>query len=100
MIVTDDNFDSIINSHKVVLIDFWAPWCGPCTKYSPILDEIAEENNIWLGKINVDENVLKTKEYQVSSIPTVVVFEDGKAVSTIIGALPKHKLLEKISEWI
>ena len=100
MIVTDSNFDEIIKSHKTVLIDFWAEWCGPCKKYSPILDEVSSENSIWIGKINVDENPIKAGEYSISSIPTVIVFNDGIPVKTLLGAMPKHKLVQEIKEWI
>lgn len=100
MIVTDDTFDEIINNHKVILVDFWAEWCGPCKKISPILDEISEEKNLWIGKLNVDENPKKTLEYAVSTIPTMVLFKDGKPVKTIIGAKPKHLMLKELEEWI
>ena len=60
MIVTDESFDKVLESHNLVLIDFWAPWCGPCKKVSPILDEISNECNLWVGKLNVDENPIKS----------------------------------------
>ena len=69
MIVTDESFDSVLQNHKLVLIDFWAPWCGPCRKVSPILDEISNECGLWVGKLNVDENPVKTAEYSVTTIP-------------------------------
>ena len=100
MIVTDDNFDSVVSSHKTILIDFWAPWCGPCKKLSPILDEISSERGLWVGKLNVDENPIKSAEYSITSIPYMVLFRSGKPVKTIAGAKPKHILLEELSEWI
>lgn len=100
MIVTDENFDRVLNSHNLVLIDFWAPWCGPCLKLSPILDEISIEKGLWVGKLNVDENPIKSEEYSVHSIPTMVLFKSGKPVKTITGAKPKHLLLKELSEWI
>jgi thioredoxin 1 len=100
MIVTDESFDSILQNHKLVLIDFWAPWCGPCRKVSPILDEISNECGLWVGKLNVDENPVKTAEYSVTTIPYMVLFKEGKPVKKIIGAKPKHVLLEELAEWI
>jgi thioredoxin 1 len=100
MIVTDESFDSVLKSHNIVLIDFWAPWCGPCKKLSPILDEISAENNLWVGKLNVDENPIKSGQFSVTSIPTMVLFKDGEPVKTIVGAHPKHKLIRELSEWI
>ena len=100
MLVTDANFDEVISSNKVVLIDFWAEWCGPCRILGPILDEISNETGLLVGKLNVDENLEKTKEYSVQSIPSMVLFEDGKAVHTMVGAMPKHRLLKELSKWI
>ncbi len=100
MIVTDESFDNVLKSHDLVLVDFWAPWCGPCKKISPILDEISEERGLWVGKLNVDENPIKSAEYSVSSIPYMVLFKSGKPVKTITGAKPKHVMLEELSEWI
>jgi thioredoxin 1 len=99
MIVTDESFNNVIESNGLVLIDFWAEWCGPCKRVSPILDEISEEHGILVGKLNIDENPIKPLEFSVSSIPTMVLFEDGVVVKTIIGAKPKHKMLEELSEW-
>jgi thioredoxin 1 len=99
MIVTDESFNEVIKSNGLVLIDFWAEWCGPCKKVSPILDEISKEHGILVGKLNVDENPLKPVEFSVSSIPTMVLFEDGVVIKTIIGAMPKHKMLEELSPW-
>jgi thioredoxin 1 len=100
LIVTDESFDSVIESHNLVLIDFWAPWCGPCKRISPILDEISNERGLWIGKLNVDENPVKSAEYSVTSIPYMVLFKSGKPVKTISGAKPKHVMLEELSEWI
>ena len=100
MNITDTTFEDTINSHKIVLVDFWAEWCGPCKKLSPILDEISLENNLWVAKLNVDENPIKTAEFSVTSIPTMVLFEGGRPVKTIIGAKPKHVLVEELSKWI
>ena len=100
MIVTDESFDKVLESHDLVLIDFWAPWCGPCKKVSPILDEISNERGLWVGKLNVDENPIKPVEYSVTSIPYMVLFKSGRPVKTIIGAKPKHLILEELSEWI
>ena len=99
MILTDENFEQVIKSNGLVLVDFWAEWCGPCKKVSPILDEISKEHGILVGKLNIDENPLKPVEYSVTSIPTMVLFEDGVVIKTIIGAKPKHKMLEELSPW-
>jgi thioredoxin 1 len=100
MIVTDKSFDNEIAAHDVILIDFWAEWCGPCKKLSPILDEISNDIGLWVGKLNVDENPIKTQEFSVTSIPTMVLFKSGKPVKTITGAKPKHVLLKELEEWI
>ena len=99
MIINDESFDSVIKSHDLILIDFWAPWCGPCKKLSPILDEISDEHTLWVGKLNVDENPVQSGKFSVTSIPTMVLFEDGVVIKTIIGAKPKHKMLEELSPW-
>jgi thioredoxin 1 len=99
VILTDENFEQVIKSNGLVLVDFWAEWCGPCKKVSPILDEISKEHGILVGKLNIDENPIKPVEFSVSSIPTMVLFEDGVVIKTIIGAKPKHKMLEELSPW-
>ena len=100
MIVTDQSFNSTLEAHDLVLIDFWAPWCGPCKKVSPILDEISEERGLWVGKLNVDENPVKSAEYSVTSIPYMVLFISGIPVKTITGAKPKHVMIEELKEWL
>jgi thioredoxin 1 len=100
MIITDSDFNQVINSNDLILVDFWAEWCGPCKRLSPILDEIADERGLLIGKLNVDENPGKMEEYSVHSIPTMVLFKSGQPVKTITGAKPKHLLLKELSEWI
>jgi thioredoxin 1 len=100
LIVTDESFDRVLDSHNIVLVDFWAPWCGPCKQVSPILDEISAERGLWVGKLNVDENPIKSAEYSVTSIPYMVLFKSGKPVKTITGARPKHIMLQELSEWL
>jgi thioredoxin 1 len=100
VLVTDKDFDSTIKDNELVLIDFWAEWCGPCKKVSPILDEISESTGLLIGKLNIDENPEKTQEYAIHSIPTMVLFKNGIPVHTVNGAKPKHLLLKELSEWI
>jgi thioredoxin 1 len=100
MIVTDKTFDETIKDNPLILIDFWAEWCGPCKKVSPILDEIESEYDLVVGKINVDENLKKTQELSINSIPTIILFKNGEPVHTITGAKPKHTIIKELSEWI
>lgn len=100
MIVTDQSFEDVIKNNKMVLIDFWADWCGPCKMVSPILEEVSSETGLLIGKLNIDENSVKTQEYSVQSIPTMVLFVDGNPVHTVVGAKPKHLLLKELSEWL
>jgi len=100
MILTDNNFNEVIDSNELVLVDFWAEWCGPCKMLSPILDEISDESGLLVGKLNVDENPAKMEEYSIHSIPTMVLFKSGQPVKTVIGAKPKHLLVKEFSEWI
>ena len=94
--ITKDTFDSIVNqSEKPVLVDFWAPWCGPCQMLGPIIEEIgAERDDIIVGKINVDEEMELAKQFRIVSIPTVIVLKNGEKVATSIGYKPKEDILK------
>ena len=92
--VNKTNVDSIKNSSKPVLLDFYADWCGPCRMVSPIVDEIAKENPQYLiGKVNVDQEPELAQDFKVLSIPTLVVIKDGKAIKQVTGARPKSQIL-------
>ena len=87
-------YNEVICSDRTVLLDFWAPWCGPCRMVGPILDEIARERaDIKVGKVNVDEQPELAGQFGVSSIPTMVIVKDGKAVNRAVGARPKEQIL-------
>ena len=94
--VTNENFqDVVMNSDKPVLLDFWAPWCGPCRMVSPIIDEIAgERSDITVGKVNVDEQVALAQQFRVMTIPTLMVIKNGQVVHQSAGARPKAQILE------
>ena len=96
--VTKNNFEAeILNSDKPVIADFWATWCGPCKMLAPVLEEVASENpGIKVAKINIDEEPELAMEFRIVSIPTVMLFEGGKAVKTLVGYRTKEQLVQEL----
>ena len=92
--VTDANFSSIVQKYSLLVLDCWAPWCGPCQMVGPIIEELAKDytNRIVFGKLNVDENNKTATEYGIMSIPTILIFKEGKLVDSQIGAMPRSTL--------
>ena len=102
IILTDNNFDAEVTKNKLIVVDFWAPWCGPCRMVGPLIEELASEyaGKVAFGKLNVDENITVPSRFGVRSIPTLLVFKDGQAVDTIVGACPKPYLESKFKPYI
>jgi len=103
LVATDQNFnDEILASDKVVLVDFWAAWCGPCMMLGPVIEELAGdyEGKAVIAKLNVDDNPKTAAAYGILSIPTMMVFKNGQVVDQMVGALPKNMIAKKIDEHI
>jgi len=101
--LTQENFKTEILDYKgVAMVDFWAPWCGPCRMVAPIIEELAQEyaGKVKIGKVNTDENIQLSAQYQIMTIPTMLVFKDGQVVDTINGALPKKRIALVLDKWI
>jgi thioredoxin 1 len=101
--IADDNFEAeVLKSEGLVLVDFWAAWCGPCKMIAPILEQISNEmgDDISIKKLNVDENQSTAAEFGIRSIPTLILFKDGKSVEQIIGVRPKEEIKKVIEEHL
>jgi len=100
--LTDNNFKGMVDKHPLLIVDFWAPWCGPCRLVSPIISELSKElaGKAVFGKLNVDENPMIATTFGIQSIPTIAIFKNGKAVDGIIGAASKSQILSKLSSYI
>lgn len=98
--VTDEQFNTFIQSDKPVLVDFWATWCGPCKMMAPILEEVSDnfKDKLVIGKLDVDENPQTAEQFRIMSIPTLVLFQNGKAIKQIVGYLPKNALISQLAD--
>ena len=98
-VATNQNFDALLQDNKLVIVDFWATWCGPCRMLSPILDEVEGEmsDKITVVKVNVDDADEIAGRYRIMSIPTLLFFKGGQAVDKTVGAMPKNALIDKIN---
>lgn len=99
--LSSENFEKeVINSQIPVLVDFWAEWCGPCKAVGPVLEELSDEysDKFRVAKVNVDENPELASEYGIRSIPTMILFKDGKQADSVIGALPKENIVDFVTE--
>jgi thioredoxin 1 len=102
VVLTDSNFKSEIAKYPVMLVDFWAPWCGPCRMVSPVIEQLAKEysGRVAFGKVNVDENQMIAASFGIQSIPTMMTFKNGRAVDVMIGAMPKAQIEMKLKQQL
>jgi len=99
--LNDGNFKEAISADTTIIVDFWAEWCGPCRVIAPVLEEIADEHaGLTIGKLNVDHNPMPAAQHDVMSIPTLILFQDGVEKKRIVGAAPKHRLLQELAEFL
>ena len=100
--VSDATFKEMIQNHPLVVVDCWAPWCSPCYMVAPVIEEMARDyaGRILFGKLNVDENREVATQYQIMSIPTLLVFKNGKLADRIVGAMPRQMLEPKITRYL
>src|ERR671921_3032627 len=100
--LTDSNFKKEISKYPLLLVDFWAPWCGPCRIISPIIEQLAREytGKVVFGKVNIDENRMITQSFGIQSIPTMIIFKNGKAVDIVVGAIPKAQLETRLHQQL
>lgn len=100
--LTDQNFNEMVSKYPLLIVDFWAPWCGPCRMVSPVIAELSQElaGKAIFGKLNVDENPMIASTFGIQSIPTIAIFKDGKAIDGIIGAASKSHIMSKLSTHI
>jgi thioredoxin 1 len=100
--LSDSNFKNEVSKYPILLIDFWAPWCGPCRMISPMIEQLAREytGKVVFGKVNIDENRMITQSFGIQSIPTMIIFKNGKAVDIIVGAIPKVQLEIRLHQQV
>jgi thioredoxin 1 len=100
--VTDSNFEETLKKNKLFFVDFWANWCGPCRALAPTIVELAKEYNgrVLIGKLDVDENPVTAEKFQVFSIPTMIVFKDGKEAERLVGLCPKNKIGDTLQKHL
>ncbi len=102
MTLTDATFSSEVSRHPLMVVDFWASWCGPCRMVGPIVEQLAEEyaGRVAFGKLNVDENPVVSNAFRIQSIPTLLVFRNGEAVDGLLGAAPKSQIVGKFERYL
>ncbi len=102
LVLDDNNLAEIVREHPFVVLDCWAEWCGPCKMVAPVIEQLASEyaGRITFAKLNIDENMGTAMKYQISAIPTMLVFRNGEMAGQIVGALPKNHIEQKLQEFM